>query len=127
MAKTPEETALAAVAKAIQDEQKAQEKAYAAHEKFVALDAAAVRAHKTTNWSAAHPDLPDNFDIDAFRQELNTPFDDDLDPVQSEEGEIAAVEEGLADVENGDVAAFKDFIEDPFGELEPVPAPKRRR
>lgn len=96
--KSPEEKALADVEKAIKS-------ADAAHEKYESVQAkaddalvAANRAEKTLKWTASHPDLPDDFDLDEFRRSLEQPFDDDVDPVEPDEGEIAAVAEGEAEL-----------------------------
>lgn len=139
MARTPEETALAAVAKAITDETKAREKRESLQEKYDAAVSAEKRATRTTEWTSRHPDLPDDFDLEAFRAEQAAPFDEED---SAEEGEVATEGEALADETDfqngpgGDGAVPPDLpdVEDPFaddflldGETEtaPTPAPAR--
>lgn len=134
MAKTPEDAALAAVAKAITDELKATEKLAAAEEKFLIAKATQVRAARTTKWAASHPDLPEGFDLETFRTEQLTPFEDDVDPIEPDEDEIAAVQEGLAEL-NDDVSEDRitipddasEIVDDPFGDDEPAETPQARR
>lgn len=136
MAKTPEDTALAAVAKAILEEQKAQEKANAAHEKYVAADTAAVRAHKTTKWTASHPDLPDDFDLDTFRAETLEPFDEAESESDTEENQdetdvlpgVVDPADELTEEAQLEVPDDASAIDDPFGddELTVTLAPKAR-
>lgn len=127
MAKTPEDTALAAVAKAILDQQKAKEKLDAAAEKWASATTAHHRAEKTTKWAASHPDLPEDFDLDTFRAETLEPFDDS-DVEDDRELEVESGEDDISpdQLEVPDDASELD-VDDPFGDDEPVAeTPKSR-
>lgn len=116
--KNPAERAITDVEKAIKAADTALEKAQIARQKADELVAVANRAEKTLRWSASHPDLPDDFDLNEFRRALAAPFEDDdededdVDPVGPDEGEIEAVREGEADVEAGRVATLDAADED---------------
>lgn len=112
--KNPAERAITDVEKAIKAADTALEKAEIARHKFNELVSVANRAEKTLKWTASHPDLPDDFDLNEFRRALAAPFDDedDTDPVEPDEGEIEAVREGEADVEAGRVATLDAADED---------------
>lgn len=85
-AKTPEERALADVEKGIKNHTTAHDKAQAAQQKADAARAAEKRALRELEWYARHPDLADDFDLDAFRASLEAPFDEGgvLEPGASE-------------------------------------------
>lgn len=133
MARTPEETALAAVAKAVTDETKAREKREALQEKYDAATAAEKRATRTTQWTASHPDLPDDFDLEAFRVEQAAPFDEE-DPVDEDapvaEAALSGEPDDAPQIPDGDLPDVEDPFADDFlleGEAEtaPTPAPAR--
>lgn len=128
MAKTPEESALAAVTKAIQDHEKASDKLVAAREKFDAAASAEHRAARTVTWAASHPDLPDDFDLDTFREQLAAPFDEEL---EQEAEEISnAITSGEIDPDQlevpDDASSLDEEDDDPFGDEEPVAPAKSR-
>lgn len=136
MAKTPEDTALSAVAKAILDHDKASDKLAAIKEKYDAAVAAEKRAARTVTWAATHPDLPDDFDLDTFRAETLEPFDEEpvSDELEAEGEEIgAAIESGEIDPDQlevpDDASSLDDEldVDDPFGDDEPAPKARSRR
>lgn len=110
---TPETKAVADVEKAIKDADKAHEKADAAQAKADELAAAANRAEKTLKWTASHPDLPDNFDLDEFRRSLEAPFEDDVEGPTLEDvvGPAADVDDEHVE---GQLALDED--DDPFAD-----------
>lgn len=89
------------VEKAIKALDKAVEKAVAAQEKADAAYETQKRAERELKWYANHPDLPEDFDLDEFRRSLEAPFDDDdVDPIEPDEGEVAAVAEAESELDD---------------------------
>lgn len=148
--KTPEEKALADVEKAWRDYEKASKKRVDAQAKIADLEAAQIRADKTLIWTASHPDLPDDFNVDEFVESLKEPFPEDesesdadalADEREFQEGPggdgAVPANEDPGDGEQppnelGPQAPTDDadpFGDDPFGdepEPEPAPAPRGR-
>jgi len=91
--KTPEERALADVEKAIKAHDTANEKAETAKAKYDELASKAKRSERELRWVASHPELPEDFDLDAFRQSLAAPFDDDPRSALSESERAALAED----------------------------------
>lgn len=114
---------VADVEKAIKAHDKAVEKAVVAQEKADAAFDAQKRAERELKWYANHPDLPEDFDLDEFRRSLEQPFDDDVDPIEPDEGEIEAVAEGEAELDESDDTRQVPDDDEP----EPAPAPRARR
>lgn len=116
--KTPADRAIADVEKAIKDSDKAHEKHEVLQSKADEAYATVKRSERELKWRASHPDLPEDFDLDELRRSLAEPFaDDDVDPVEPDEGEVAAVAEGEADVKAGRVTVLEpDADEDAFQE-----------
>lgn len=129
MARTPEDKALSDVEKAIKDEEKAQEKFESLKEKYEAANTAYLRSHKTTVWTASHPDLPDDFNLEQFRKQLAEPFEepeaiapevtvaprDDLE-VSDDDVEVLSSEDEAAIVEAVREAEAETDEDDPFGD-----------
>lgn len=105
-AKTPAEKAVADVEKAYRDFEKANEKVLAAQEKLNALTEARTRADKTLIWTGSHPDLPDDFDLDAFVEGLKQPFDgsegDESVNASDEAGDGVEIDVAVLEQDQGD-------------------------
>lgn len=114
---TPKDKALADVEKAIKDADKAQEKVDALQDKLDDATDAANRAERTVKWTASHPDLPDDFDLDEFRRSLEAPFEDDVPSVDSDGG-VEDTDEtiGEDDVQVEGQIALDEDDDDPFAD-----------
>lgn len=115
---TPTEKAIADVEKAIKEADKAAEKSEAAQTKADEAALAANRAEKTLRWTASHPDLPDDFDLDEFRRSLEEPFEE-TDLTEATEQADEAAKELAAETATPDVVVEQDddiSDDDPFAE-----------
>lgn len=117
MARSAEENALAAVEKAIKAHDTALEKAEAAQAKADEAVGKANRADRELKWTASHPDLPEDFDLDDFRKSLEAPFEEIGDEIPVPEPKDALEE----DKDQPDVGSIEDAVgpaddDDPFGD-----------
>lgn len=119
MARSPEDRALATVAKAIKDADRAERRYVAADAKVANLLQGRDRAQRFLQHVLAHPDLPEGFDLDDFRASLAS------EPNVTEEKPDVAVR--APEATDPDEDAFeppvkpkgrkpKELVEDPFAE-----------
>jgi len=121
MAKTPEEKALDDVRKAAIARDKAKQKHDDLQDRLSASIADLTRAQRVLKYSASHPDLPEDFDVDTFL----AADAEDVDPIEPDEGELEAIAAGEAELTEA-LAAEREFQEGDGGDGA-VPAPKPSR
>lgn len=141
----PQDKATGDVEKAYRDLEKASKKVDDLQSKLDDAEATRARADRTLIWAASHPDLPEDFSLEDFVEELREPFkgddeDDKTEPAtDADDLQVAAVASARTDLDEGqEEKAEANFVEgdsDPFsddvfgdvGEPEEKPAPRSRR
>ncbi len=125
MAKTAEEKAVDDVVKAHVALAKAEEKAKTARERAAVADNDERRAQRVLNWAASHPDLPEEFELEAYlaaQEPIGTIDDEPVADVPSTEtdGSVSDTDETINHPEG---EGLTEDLVDP----EPVkPAPKAK-
>jgi hypothetical protein len=112
MARSPEDRALATVAKAIKDADRAERRYVAADAKVANLLQGRDRAQRFLQHVLAHPDLPEGFDLDDFRASLTSEPDVAVRAPEATDPDEDAFEPPVKPKGRKP----KELVEDPFAE-----------